>query len=159
GPTGRIAGRVIDQATAKPLPSARVTVVGQAGVVEADLDGRFRTENVAVGLRSVRVALIGYRPAQIDSIQVVAGPTAVVTVALKQAPVQLQEVSVTADAPTKTSNAAGLLATQQAAPAVTDGISAETISKTPDKDAGAAITRVTGLSVVDNKVVVRGLGE
>src|SRR5690349_9707100 len=77
-PTGRIAGRVIDGTTAKALPSARVTVVSQAGAVETDLDGRFRTDVVAVGLRSIRVVLIGYRPAQIDSVKVVAGQTAVV---------------------------------------------------------------------------------
>lgn len=43
---------------------------------------------------------------------------------------------------------------------VSDAIGNEQISKTPDKNAGDALKRVTGLSVVGNKYVyVRGLGE
>ena len=63
------------------------------------------------------------------------------------------------DAPRRISSSAGLLAAQQNAMAVVDGISAETISRTADSDAGQAVLRVTGLSVVEDKVVVRGLSE
>jgi len=43
---------------------------------------------------------------------------------------------------------------------VTDGISAQAIARSPDKDAGEAVRRVTGITVVGGKyLVVRGLGE
>lgn len=72
----------------------------------------------------------------------------------------LQDVAITEADVIRVTSEAGLLATQKAAPAVTDGISAEAISRSPDSDAADAITRVTGVSVVDdNFVVVRGLAE
>src|SRR5690606_40945578 len=54
----------------------------------------------------------------------------------------------------------GMLFAQKNAPSVSDGISAQQISKTPDGDAAAALKRVTGISVGgDGMVYVRGLGE
>ncbi|MBL7961561.1 TonB-dependent receptor, partial [bacterium] len=53
-----------------------------------------------------------------------------------------------------------LLVQQKKAVVVSDAIGSEQISKTPDKSAGDALKRVTGLTVVGNKYVyVRGLGE
>jgi outer membrane receptor protein involved in Fe transport len=55
---------------------------------------------------------------------------------------------------------AGMLFAQKNAPSVSDGISSEQISKSPDGDAAAALKRVTGISVGgDGLVYVRGLGE
>ncbi len=157
--TGRVAGRVVDKATGRSMASVRISVVGKAGVVESDLDGRFRTPLVEAGSYSVRAALIGFKPVQVDSIKVTAGQTTTISLALEVAPIQLEELTVASDAPTRISSSAGLLAAQQNAMAVVDGISAETISRTADSDAGQAVLRVTGLSVVENKVVVRGLSE
>ena len=43
---------------------------------------------------------------------------------------------------------------------MSDGISAEQISKTPDSDVGGTLKRVTGITTIDNKyVVVRSMGE
>lgn len=158
-PTGRIAGRVVDAETGRPVAGAQVLIVDQPGRLEADLDGRFRSAALPIGFYSVRALYIGYKPAQVDSVRVTAGQATVVALSLGSSPVQLAELEVTAEQPAKVSSAAGLLAQQQNAPAVSDGVSAETISKTPDSDAGQAVARVTGVSVLDDKVVVRGLGE
>ncbi len=158
-PTGRVAGRVVDKANGRPMASVRISLVGKAGVVESDLDGRFRSPLVEVGTYSVRAALIGFKPVVLDSIKVTAGQATSISIALEVAPVQLEELTVSSDVPKRISSSAGLLAAQQNAMAVVDGISAETISKTADSDAGQAVLRVTGLSVVEDKVVVRGLSE
>jgi Carboxypeptidase regulatory-like domain/TonB-dependent Receptor Plug Domain len=159
GPTGRIAGRVVDGESGRPVAGAQVLIVGQPDHLEADLDGRFRSAPLPVGTYSVRSFYIGYAPAQVDSVRVAAGQATVVSLSLSTTPVQLAELEVKAAEPAKISSAAGLLAEQQNAPAVSDGVSAETISKTPDSDAGQAVSRVTGVSVLDDKVVIRGLGE
>ena len=159
GPTGRIAGRVVDGESGRPVAGAQVLIVGQPDHLEADLDGRFRSAPLPVGTYSVRSFYIGYAPAQVDSVRVTAGQATVVSLSLSTTPVQLAELEVKAEEPAKISSAAGLLAEQQNAPAVSDGVSAETISKTPDSDAGQAVSRVTGVSVLDDKVVIRGLGE
>ena len=158
--SGRIAGWVVDRGSGRPLPSARISVVGQQIVVETDLDGRFRTGPVPVGIRSIRAALIGYKPVLVDSIEVKAGQTATLSIALESTPLELQELVVEATVPRRAATDAGLLAQQQAAAVVSDGISAEALKRTPDSDASDAIARVTGISVVDKKfVVVRGLSE
>jgi outer membrane receptor protein involved in Fe transport len=109
---------------------------------------------------TVRAAFIGYQPAQIDSVRVTLDDVTIADFGLNAAALELAGVTVEAEAVSKPSSEAGLLAIQQAAPTVSDGISAETMSRTPDSDAADAIARVTGIAVFDNKfVVVRGLPE
>ena len=159
-PSGRITGRVVDRETGRPVQGVRVMLVGQAGVVETDLDGRYRTPPVAAGLYAVRAMYIGYNPVQRDSIKVVGGQTVTVDFALTVRAVELDELAVEAAIPVAPKTDAGLLAAQQAAPSVSDGISAEAISRSPDGDGGDVIRRVTGVAVFDRKfVVVRGLNE
>lgn len=72
--------------------------------------------------------------------------------------IQAQEIVVEAELNTATEGA--LLTERRKSLAVSDGISAEFIKKTPDSDAGDAIKRTTGVSVMGGKYVfVRGLGE
>src|SRR5262245_15757508 len=132
---GRIAGRVIDGGTGRPLSAARISVAGGGEVVQSDLDGRFRSAPLPPGFHSLTVALIGFKPARLDSVRVDPKQIALVTVALSAAPVQLEELRVAAEGPARVSSAQGLLAAQQSAMAVVDGVSAEAISKTPDSDA------------------------
>lgn len=158
-PGGRIAGRVVDQQTGRPVSEARVLVVGLNAVTTTDLDGRYRTPEVPGGKASLRVMALGYRPTQIDSITVVPGSAVTQNVALVTAPVQVEELVVQSNRPVEASSEAGLLALQAAAPAASDGISAETIAKAPDSDAGDAVGRVTGITTTDDgkSQVVRGL--
>jgi hypothetical protein len=151
---------VIDRETGRALQSARIQIVGRAGVIETDLDGRFRTPPLAAGMYSVRAALIGYKPVQVDSVQVSDGKTASVDFALVVSPVELEEIVSEAQVVSAPKSDAGLLAAQQAAPAVSDGISAEAIKRNPDSDGGDVVRRITGVSVFDKKfVIVRGLNE
>lgn len=158
--TGRITGRVLDRETGRPLQGVRVMIVGVPGVVESDLDGRYRTPPVGTGLHSVRAAYIGYKPSQRDSITVLSGQAVTVDFALSVQAIELEELSVESVVPPAPKTDAGLLAAQQAAPSASDGISAEAISRNPDATGGDVIRRVTGITVFDKKfVVVRGLNE
>lgn len=158
--TGRLVGRVIDRATGRPLSGVRVQALGVAEHRETDLDGRYRYVGLAPGRYTVRALMIGYRAGQVDSVTVTAGATASADFALEGIAVELEGITVEAAAVSRPSSEAALLALQQAAPAVSDGISAEAIRRSPDNDAADAVTRVTGISVVDNRfVIVRGLPE
>jgi hypothetical protein len=160
GATGRIAGRLVDRESGRPLSLARLTIVGLPGVVESDLDGRYRTPPIPAGTWSIRAALIGYSPQQRDSVRVTDGGVATVDFVMTVRAVELDELAVEADVPVTPRTDAGLLAAQQAAPGVSDGISAEAISRNPDSDGGDVIRRVTGVAVFDKKfVIVRGLNE
>ncbi|MBK6778176.1 MAG: carboxypeptidase regulatory-like domain-containing protein [Gemmatimonadetes bacterium] len=159
-PTGRVTGRIIDRETGRPIQGVRVSVVGIPGVVETDLDGRYRTAAVPATLQSVLAAYIGYSPTRRDSVKVIAGQTITVDFALSVKAVELEELAVEGAVPSAPKTDAGLLAAQQAAPGVSDGISAEAISRSPDSDGSDVIRRVTGVTVFDKKfVLVRGLNE
>jgi hypothetical protein len=83
-----------------------------------------------------------------------------VELALQAVTILLGEITVEAEPVNVPTSEASLLVLQMAAPSVSDGISAEVISRSPDRDAADAVNRVTGISVVDNRfVVVRGLPE
>jgi hypothetical protein len=96
---------------------------------------------------------------QQDGVKITAGVSTSVTFALGAAVVQLQAQTVTA-APTKANSEDALLAMQRASSRVSDGISAEAIKRAPGANAGDAVVRITGVSIVDKKfAVVRGLAE
>lgn len=161
-PTGRIAGRILDRDTGRPLAGARILIIGPArpAPLSTDLDGRYRSEPLPVGTYTFEATNIGYQAARVDSVSVRADQTEMVNVALKAVPFELSAVSVEAVAVPRPSSEAGLLSIQQSAPVVTDGVSAEAMKSTPDAHASDALARVTGISVVDGKfVIVRGLPE
>jgi hypothetical protein len=155
---GRIAGRVVDKETGKPLVGAQVSMPGRSPA-STDLDGKYRTTELPAGRYLVVARLLGYQ-AQQDSVLVKAGQAVIVNFALTGKVVQLEELTAEAPPVDRPSSESGLLSIQENAPTVMDGISAEQIEKSPDTNAGDAIARVTGASVVDDKyVIVRGLGE
>lgn len=155
---GYLVGQVIDKASGRPLPATNVVVVGTTLRTQTDLDGRYRLP-VPVGVYSVRAFRLGNVAQQQDGVRITAGVSVSANFALGTAVVQLQAVAVTA-APTKANSDDALLAMQKSASRVSDGISAESIKRAPGANAGEAIVRVTGVSIVDNKfAVVRGLAE
>lgn len=157
---GQIVGTVVDKATGRPVSGVELSLVGGTAKAGSDLAGRFRLGAVPPGTYSVLARLIGYRPLKQDSVRVVPGQSTMLNFALEASVLQLQEVEVVSQEAPKTSSAAGLLALQQSAPSASDGLSAEIIQKAPDSDAGQAVARIAGVSVVDQKyVVVRGLSE
>ncbi len=155
---GYLSGQVIDKATARPLPATNIVVVGTTLRTQTDLDGRYRLP-VPVGVYAVRAFRLGNMAQQIEAVRITAGTSTTVNFALGSAVVQLQAQRVTA-APTKANSEDALLAMQRASSRVSDGISAEAIKRTPGSNAGDAVVRVTGVSIVDGKfAVVRGLAE
>lgn len=158
-PRGRVTGRIVDAASGLPLAKAQVILVDRRLGAESDLDGRY-TISAPVGRYNVRARRLGYQPKQVDSIVVRASEATVVNFTLGAASVTLQSVVVQATRTDQAASEASLLSIQQRAPAASDGISAEQMRRTPDSNAGEAATRVSGISIVDNKfVIARGLSE
>ena len=158
--SGRIAGQVVDSETGRPIPTATVRIDGTPYGTLTDVQGRFRTPEIPVGTYTVVADVLGYAEARMVGVVVASGETALVNFAMNTEAVALEGLTVEVERTQRSSSEAGLLSMQQGAPSVSDGISAEQISRSPDSDAGDAVARVTGVSVVDNKfVIVRGLGE
>jgi TonB-dependent receptor len=72
----------------------------------------------------------------------------------------LEEVVVTSRRSARQESIAGLLSTQKNAAVVSDGIPAELIRRTPDRNTSDVLKRVSGVAIQDNKfAVVRGLND
>ena len=156
--TGRITGRVLDAKTGAGLTDAGVQVVGTTLGTMSGVDGRFTLAAVPAGTVTLQVRRIGYQPKTITGIVLAAGRTVEQDVTLGAATVRLQAVAVTAAAERGTVSQA--LDRQRTATGVVNAITSEQIARSPDGDAAAAVTRVSGVTVQDGKYVfVRGLGE
>ncbi|MGH7541228.1 MAG: TonB-dependent receptor domain-containing protein [Gemmatimonadota bacterium] len=156
--SGRIAGRVIDDETARPVPLAQVSIPALSTGTLSDVEGRFSLPGIPAGVHEVRVRLLGYAGKTITGVEVRAGEVTVVDVSLPPEAVAVEELTVSVAEERGTTSA--LLETRKQAAAVTDAIGQEQISRSPDSDAAAAMARVPGVSIVDRKFVyVRGLGE
>lgn len=157
-PTGRIVGRVIDATTGQGIIDAGVQVVGTTLGVQSGVDGRFNLGAVPAGTVTITVRRLGYAPKTVTGLQLAAGQTLEQNVSLATAAAQIAAQVVTASIERGTVNDA--LDKQRTAVGVTNAITADQISKSPDGDAAQAVQRVSGVTVQDGKYVfVRGLGE
>ncbi len=157
---GRIAGRIVDAESGAPLAAADwvVAETGTRGL--SDPSGLYRTPPLPPGSYTLQVGRLGYAQVVHEAVVVQPGAITMLNVALPIQAMELEGITVEATRTQNTSTSAGLLAMQKGAAAVSDGVSAEQIGRSPDSNAGDALTRVTGVSIVDGKyAVVRGLGE
>lgn len=155
--TGQIVGRVIDEASGQGLTSVGIQVVGTTTGVMSGVDGRYRLQTTA-GTTTLQVRRIGYTPKTITGIVVPANGIVEKDILMKVANVQLSTVSVTAVK--ENGSISSTLNAQKNATNVTNAITAEQISRSPDGDAAQAAQRISGVTVQDGKYLqVRGLSE
>ncbi|WP_257667624.1 TonB-dependent receptor [Parapedobacter tibetensis] len=153
---GRVSGKVVDE-RGEPLAGATVKVVEPNRSLQSSVDGGFNFP-LDPGTYTIEVSFLGFQTKRITDVVVREGAQTPLDVSLQPASAALGEVSVTASY--QRASIEGLYAQQKNAASITDGISAEQISRTPDNNMGQVLRRVSGVTTVDNKyVVVRGLTE
>lgn len=158
GMTGKISGRIIDKTNGETLIGVPVQVEGTTIGTVTDLDGNFLIGNVPAGTHAVNIRYVGYQTKVIRDVVVRPGEVASLDVAMESSSQELNEVVVVAEM--KRENTATLTVMQQKSAMMQDGISAETIKRTPDKSTGDVVRRVSGASVQEGKfVIIRGLND
>ncbi len=154
---GGISGTVLDEETGEPVIDAGVELVGRDERTRTDIDGRFRFV-LPPGTYEIRVFAPGYTGARLTDVRVEAGQPAEVDVALApSAEAGVDVVEVVAKAKRSTEEAQILA--RQKADVVVDTIGAETFEKAPDSNAAEVVQRVAAVTIKDDFVFVRGLGE
>lgn len=156
----RVTGIVRDDTNSIALPGLPVEVVGTSEIVYTDLDGRYILD-LAPGTYQLKVAMEGYQEKQL-SVTVAPGSRAIDADVNLRMSGFAETVVVQGDAPVDavTSSAEVMIAERKNAPVIADNLGAQDMKRNADSDAAGAMSRVTGLSVVDNQYVyVRGLGE
>lgn len=155
---GRITGRVVDAESGRALVGAQVTLPGTSIGTLSGVDGRYTIAGAPAGLTSIQASYIGYSPKTVTGVEVAAGATAALDIALLPAAVEVEGITVSAARERGTVGRS--LDAQRTAVGVVNATTAQQIARSPDSDAAQAVQRVSGVTVRDGKYVfVRGLGE
>lgn len=157
--TGKIVGRMIDAKTGETLPGATVLIEGTMKGASADFDGNYSLNGLQAGKYTLVFSYITYDTKKITGVEVKENDVTNFNISLDQSSSQtLTEVVVQAEM--NKENASTLLVMQKNNASVSDGISAEAIKKTPDRNTADVLKRVSGVTIQDDKfVIVRGLNE
>ncbi|MDE2730133.1 MAG: outer membrane beta-barrel protein [Bacteroidota bacterium] len=155
--TGTIAGVVVDGSTGETLIGASATVANTVTGDATDLNGDFSFETEA-GIHTLIVNYLGYTAVTVENVVVTAGELTRLEIQLYPEALEYDEVTI--EASVIEGSEAGLLRSRAKAVAVSDAIGSEQISRSGSGDAAAAMTKVTGASVVGGRYVyIRGLGD
>jgi outer membrane receptor protein involved in Fe transport len=157
--TGTINGIVVDESNGSSLPGANIIIKELNKSVSSDSDGKFIFRNIPVGVYELKLVYIGYQSKLVSEVNVVLNETTVLNIALDPQKNVLEEVVITKTR-AKAESVKSLLVQQKNSANVSDGISAETIKRTPDKNTSDVLKRISGASIQDNRfVIIRGLND
>ena len=155
---GVIEGKVSDATTGEALRQATVAVVNAKRGSYTDTKGAYRIKKLDIGTYSLKVTYVGYDAKVVDNVQVTADGVTTVNIVLTPTAKAGKEIVISATR--INDNAAALLIERKNASQVSDGIGKEEMSKLPDSDAGQALKRVSGVTLLDGKYVyVRGVSD
>lgn len=159
GQTGQISGKILDSKFAEAVIGATVRLDGGAKGCVADFDGNWSLTQVPVGKHKITISFIGYATKEINEIEVKNGATTTLDIKLDEPQLtDIQEVVIVATAKKESMSSLTLL--QKNSATIGDGISAETIRRTPDRTTGDVLKRVSGASIQDNRfAIIRGLSD
>lgn len=157
--TSGIKGLVIDDLTGQPLPSATVTIKGLNISKVSDSEGNFVFSKIAAGTYDLKITCYTFQSKEITEVVVVKDEFITLTISLEKKNNQLEEVVIKTTR-AKVESVKSLLIQQKNSANVSDGISAETIKRTPDKNTSDVLKRISGASIQDNRfVIIRGLND
>src|SRR5687768_3841269 len=156
--TVRLSGRIFNEKN-EPVAGATVKIAGSTTGTSTNVEGRFSLSLTPGTKYSLEITSIGYATKLISDVEVVAGQANDLDIALEPAAKTEAEVVVRSVTRRQESTNA-LLNFQKNNTAVSSGLAADFIRRTPDRNTGEVLKRVSGTSIQDNKfVVVRGLSD
>jgi len=148
-----VKGVILDSDTGEPVPDVLIEVVDSDETAITDRQGRFGL-NLDPGTYTLRVAGELYQRHRIRGVIVRRGVT---EVSVRLSAEAIEEVIVIA--PPDTASDAVQVVRRRKRGTVSDAISAEQISRSPDSNASDAAKRMVGATIQDGRyVIIRGLG-
>ncbi|WP_142684058.1 TonB-dependent receptor [Chitinophaga polysaccharea] len=154
----KITGKVTDKKTGEAIIGLTVVVAGTGKGAVTDVDGRYQIL-VDPGTYTLEFKFMGYQTKSVSEVVVSTGkPTYLDIVMEERSSKSLKEVVITGTAKQETINS--LLTLQKNTNTVAQVVSAEAIRKSPDRNTGEVLKRVSGASLQEGKyLVVRGLAD
>ncbi|MCD6065176.1 MAG: TonB-dependent receptor [Bacteroidetes bacterium] len=156
---GKIVGKVIDVKTGETLPGASILLEGTTQGAAADFDGNYVIGPVKPGTYNVVCKFVSYANKVVTGVVVKPGETLHLDFSMQE-PVGDTLTVVTISATRLKDNNSAFYDMQKNNASVSDGVSYETIKKTPDRNTSDVLKRVSGASIQDNKfAIIRGLND
>jgi hypothetical protein len=149
-------GKVISKNN-EPIPGATITVTEQERSVMASIDGFFSLQLEKGKKYTIVVSSMGFITKSIEEVAA-EGADDVMTVVLEPKVTTGENIVIRSTRRQESTEA--LLTFQRTSAGMSSGLAADFIRRTPDKNTGEVLKRVSGASIQDNKfVVVRGLSD
>ncbi len=156
--TVSIQGKVTDAKTGETIPGVKIMVEGQGKGAYTDFDGNYKVLDLSNGTYILTFKYDTYKVDTIRGIKVNNTEPTIVDVLLKSEFLELGPMQVSHTVVKESTS--GLLQLQRNSLVAIDGISSETIKRSPDRSASDALKRVSGASIQDNKfAIIRGLND
>jgi TonB dependent receptor/CarboxypepD_reg-like domain/TonB-dependent Receptor Plug Domain len=157
---GKITGKVISASSGQPLAGATLTVIEKNKTKAADQNGMFTFSKLEAGTYSIKCSYTGYDSKIIEEIIVKDNENADISISLD---IKASDVViVTAPKRLKAAGATieSLLIAQKNSANIGDGVSEQSLKRTPARTASDAIKLVSGASIQDDRfAVIRGLND
>ena len=154
---GVLTGRIVSTEDGAPIAGARLFVSGTPVEARTDEDGRFRID-VPAGEYSVSVLHSEFATRTIEGVEV--RPDAETERNFELPPAGLELAEFVVVEPFIEGSLTSVIEEQRQTASVANVLGSEQISRAGDGNVGSALSRVTGLTLVDGQFIyIRGLGE
>ncbi len=156
----RLSGKVMNERN-EPLAGANIIITnGASKQAISDVEGKFYFDFEVGTKHTLVVSRVGYETKEISEVEALLNQENYLEIVLKESSkTKLEGVTVVATS-RRQENTSALLSFQRNNTALSSGLAADFIRRTPDRNTGEVLKRVSGTSIQDNKfVVVRGLSD
>ncbi|MEO5783035.1 MAG: carboxypeptidase-like regulatory domain-containing protein, partial [Ginsengibacter sp.] len=144
--TGKIEGKITDSKSGNVLSGVSVTTTVSEKGAATNVDGGF-VLTLNAGTYTIRLTSVGYKTKEIEGVEVTTGAVVNVDVVLESAAKTETEVVVRSSR--RLESTVALLSYQKNTNTVAQVVSAESIRRSPDKNTGEVLKRVSGTSIQD----------
>ena len=154
----KLSGKVTDVVNGSPLVGASVIVESTKAGVKTDVEGTFFITVPEGKNYNLLISNVGYQTKVVNDVDASKAGNESINISLERESANMNNVVVRTNA--RRESVASLYVMQKNSSAISDAISSEVIKKSPDRNTGEVLRRVSGTSVQDNKfVIIRGLNE
>ena len=157
---GTVTGKITDAKTSEPLIGVVVSVKGNGALGTAtDIDGNFQLK-IPAGKYELEIKYLGYQTKEVGDVDVKDEATLTLNSTLAETKKSKDLGKVVVRATLKKENINSMILLQKTTNTVAQVVSAEAIRRSPDRNTGEVLKRVSGASIQDGKyLVVRGLAD
>lgn len=156
----RISGKVVNSKN-EALGGVSIKLIGTANGASTNIDGQYQLTIKASTTYEIEFSAIGYQSKQVSDIAPTTPAEQELNIVLEAKSSEMENVVVASKrSNTRLESTTSIIQFQKNTNTVASVISAETIKRSPDRNTGEVIKRVSGASIIEGKyLVIRGLAD